>query len=301
MSAALEATALTKRYGATPALTECGLRIPAGHVVALVGPNGAGKTTLLHLAMGFLNPTSGDIKVFGWSPQEQPTIVLPRVGFLAQDRPLYRRFKVRDLLEFGHRLNPRWDDRLAKGRMEQLGIPLDRPVGKLSGGQQAQVALALTLAKRPEMLLLDEPLSNLDPLARREFLKVLMDAVAEDGLTVVLSSHIISELERTCDYLVILSEGRVQVAGEIEGLLESHRMLVGGPCEQSLLERDPSVVHSSHTPRQTTMLVKMNGRPAAGQWEEHRVDLEELVLAYLSRPSAVSLPGPEPVESAKSE
>lgn len=301
MSVALEATALTKRYGATRALTECGLRIPAGHVVALVGPNGAGKTTLLHLAMGFLNPTSGDIKVFGWSPQEQPTIVLPRVGFLAQDRPLYRRFKVRELLEFGRRLNPRWDGQLATGRMAQLGIPLDRPVGKLSGGQQAQVALALTLAKRPEMLLLDEPLSNLDPLARREFLKVLMDAVAEDGLTVVLSSHIISELERTCDYLVILSEGRVQVAGEIEDLLESHRTLVGGPCEQSLLERDPSVIHSSHTARQTTMLVKMNGRPAAGQWEEHRVDLEELVLGYLSRPSAIRLPGLEPVEAIKPE
>ena len=299
MSVALEATALTKRYGATRALTECGLRIPAGHVVALVGPNGAGKTTLLHLAMGFLNPTSGDIKVFGWSPQEQPTIVLPRVGFLAQDRPLYRRFKVRELLEFGRRLNPRWDGQLATGRMAQLGIPLDRPVGKLSGGQQAQVALALTLAKRPEMLLLDEPLSNLDPLARREFLKVLMDAVAEDGLTVVLSSHIISELERTCDYVVILSEGRVQVAGEIEDLLESHRTLVGGPCEQSLLERDPSVIHSSHTARQTTMLVKMNGRPAAGQWEEHRVDLEELVLGYLSRPSAIRLPGLEPVEAIK--
>jgi ABC-2 type transport system ATP-binding protein len=251
--------------------------------------------------MGFLNPTSGHVKVFGWSPQGQPTIVLPRVGFLAQDRPLYRRFKVRELLEFGRRLNPRWDRDLAARRMGQLGIPLDRPVGKLSGGQQAQVALALTLAKRPEMLLLDEPLSNLDPLARREFLKVLMDAVAEDGLTVVLSSHIISELERTCDYLVILTEGRVQVAGEIDRLLEGHRTLVGGPCEQRILERDPSVIQSSHTPRQTTMLVKMNGRPAAGRWEEHPVDLEELVLAYLRRPSAVSLPEPEPVESARAE
>jgi ABC-2 type transport system ATP-binding protein len=300
MSDPLEATALTKRYGGTRALTECSLRIPEGHIVALVGPNGAGKTTLFQLAMGFLNPTSGDIKVFGWSPQKQPTIVLPRVGFLAQDRPLYRRFKVRDLLEFGRRLNPRWDRNFATARMGQLEIQLDRPVGKLSGGQQAQVALTLTLAKRPEMLLLDEPLSNLDPLARREFLKVLKNAAAEDGLTVVLSSHIISELERTCDYLVILSDGRVQVTGDIEGLLESHRILVGGPCDQSVLERDPSVIHSSHTPRQTTMLVKRNGRPAAGQWEEHPVDLEELVLAYLSRPSAVSLPGPESVESVSS-
>jgi ABC-2 type transport system ATP-binding protein len=301
VSAALEATALTKRYGSTLALAECNLRILTGRVVALVGPNGAGKTTLLHLAMGFLNPTAGHLSVFGWSPQEQPTVVLPRVGFLAQDRPLYRRFKVADLLEFGRRLNPRWDAQLARARMEQFAIPLNRPVGKLSGGQQAQVALALTLGKRPEMLLLDEPLSNLDPLARREFLQVLMDAVAEDGLTVILSSHIISELERTCDYLVILAQGRVQVAGEIESLLANHRTLVGGPCDRAVLERDPSVVSSSHTPRQTTMLVKMNGRPAAGQWEEHPVSLEELVLAYLSRPSAGSLPDPELLESTRPE
>ena len=277
---------MTKRYGGTRALHECTVRIPGGHVVALVGPNGAGKTTLLHLAMGFLDPTAGQISVFGWSPQEQPAVVLPRVGFVAQDRPLYPRFKVGELLEFGRRLNPRWDGALARGRMDRLGIPLDRPVGKLSGGQQAQVALALTLAKRPELLLLDEPLSNLDPLARREFLQVLMDAVAEEELTVVLSSHIIAELERTCDYLVILAQGQVQLAGEIDGLLSGHRTLVGGPVNGALLDRDPAVIHSSHTPRQTTMLVKMNGRPAAGPWEEHSVGLEELVLAYLSRPVA---------------
>ncbi len=297
MIAAIEATALSKRYGATRALDECTVRIPAGHVVALVGPNGAGKTTLLHLAMGFLHPTSGRITTFGWSPREQPTVVLPRVGFLAQDRPLYRGFKVRELLEFGRRLNPRWDSQLARTRMERFAIPPDRPVGRLSGGQQAQVALAVTLAKRPEMLLLDEPLSNLDPLARREFLQVLMEAVAEDGLTVVLSSHIISELERTCDYLVILAAGRVQLDGAIEGLLGSHRTLVGGPCDRALLERDPAVVHSSHMPRQTTMVVRMNGRPAAGQWEEHPLALEELVLAYLSRPSAGSMSRAEPAEA----
>jgi ABC-2 type transport system ATP-binding protein len=301
MIAALEATALTKRYGSTRALQDCSIRFPQGHVVALVGPNGAGKTTLLHLAMGFLNPSSGQISVLGWSPQQQPTIVLPRVGFVAQDRPLYRRFKVRELIEFGHRLNPRWDGALARSRMEQFNIPLDRPAGKLSGGQQAQVALALTLAKRPEMLLLDEPLSNLDPLARREFLQVLMEAVAVEGLTVILSSHIISELERTCDYLVILSEGQVQVAGEIESLLNNHRTLVGTPADRTILERDPAVIQFSLTPRQTTMLVKNNGRQIAGEWEEHEVGLEELVLAYLSRPTARSLPAPEPVESIRSE
>jgi ABC-2 type transport system ATP-binding protein len=297
MIGAIEATSLTKRYGATRALNECDLRIPAGRVVALVGPNGAGKTTLLHLAMGFLRPTSGRITTFGWSPEEQPTVVLPRVGFLAQDRPLYRRLKVGELLEFGRRLNPRWDGQLARTRMEQLAIPLGRPLGQLSGGQQAQVALALTLAKRPEMLLLDEPLSNLDPLARREFLQVLMEAVAKDGLTVVLSSHIISELERTCDYLVILAAGKVRLTGDIEGLVDSHRTLVGGPCDRALLERDPTVVHSSHTPRQTTMVVRMNGQPAAGQWEEHPVGLEELVLAYLSQPSTLTISQVKPTES----
>jgi ABC-2 type transport system ATP-binding protein len=214
---------------------------------------------------------------------------------MAQDRPLYGRFKVKDLLELGRRLNPRWDAGLALSRVKRLGIPLDRPAAQLSGGQRAQVALTMVLAKRPDMLLLDEPVAGLDPLARREFLQDLMEAVAEHGLSVVLSSHIISELERTCDYLVILGEGQIQVAGEIEGLIEQHRVLVG-PRAALEVENDPTVIRSSHTERVTTLLVRTDGRVIGPEWEAHQVSLEDLVLAYLSRPAARSMPRPELVE-----
>src|SRR5262249_19322747 len=216
MSNALETAGLGKRYGRKWALQDCTVDIPAGRVAALVGPNGAGKTTLLRLAVGVLDPTAGSGRVFGRSPRKEPKEVLPRLGFVAQDHPLYKGFKVKDLLTLGRKLNPRWDDALARDRIRQLNIPLDARAGRLSGGQQAQVALALALAKRPDLLVLDEPLASLDPLARREFLSMLMEAVAEGGLTVLLSSHIIGDLERVGDYLVILSAAHVQLAGDIQ-------------------------------------------------------------------------------------
>jgi len=291
VSAAIEAIALSKCYSSVWALRDCCVSIPAGSVVALVGPNGAGKTTLLHLAMGLEEPTTGTIDVFGWSPEAQPSLVLPRVGFLAQDRPLYKRFKVREILEFGRRLNPRWDGAMARAHISRLGIPLDRPLGNLSGGQQAQVALLMAIAKRPDLLLLDEPVADLDPLARLEFLQNLMQAVAENGLTVVLSSHIVSELERTCDYLIILSRGQVQVAGEIDTLLECHRSLIG-PRVDGDFSRDSKVVTFSETDRQTTALVRIDGLPIGPEWEVRELRLEELVLAYLGRPEASALPRP---------
>ncbi len=243
----------------TLAIRNLNLRIPSGRVVALVGPNGAGKTTLLRLCAGLDDPTSGNIEVLGWSPQRQPMMVLPRIGFVAQDRPLYRRFRVQDLLELGRRLNPRWDGTLARSRLEGVKIPLDRRADQLSGGQRAQLALAMVLAKKPDLLLLDEPVAGLDPLARREFLQELMDAVASHQLSVVLSSHIVSELERTCDYLVILAEGELQVAGEIEEILSQHRILVG-PRAGEGIEDDPTVIRWSHSERQTTLLVRADGR-----------------------------------------
>lgn len=215
MSNALETTHLSKRYGRTWALQDCTLALPAGRVAALVGPNGAGKTTLLNLSVGLLSPTEGHVQVFGCSPLTQTTETLPRLGFVAQDHPLYKDFTVADLLTLGRKLNPRWDDPLARARIQKLGIPLDRRTGKLSGGQQAQVALVLALAKRPDLLLLDEPLASLDPLARREFLRTLLDATVESSLTVLLSSHIIGDLERVCDYLIILSASHVQLVGDI--------------------------------------------------------------------------------------
>jgi ABC-2 type transport system ATP-binding protein len=292
MNAAIEATCISKRYRSAWALRDCSLHLPAGRVAALVGPNGAGKTTLLHLAMGLLRPTSGSISVFGWSPQDQPALLLPRVGFIGQERPLYRRMRAGELMEFGRRLNPRWDVARAQARIARANVDPNQRIGTLSGGQQAQVALALTLAKRPDLLLLDEPLSSLDPLARREFLQVLMEAVTEERTSVVLSSHILGELERTCDYLIILSEGRVQVAGDIDALLAGHRILVGPRASAEDVARDPTIVQASHAPQQTTLLVRTDGRRPDPRWEQHGVSLEELALAYLGHPSVGMISDP---------
>lgn len=286
-SSALETSDLSKRYGRKNwALQDATLRLPTGHVAALVGPNGAGKTTLLHLAVGLLNPTGGSVRVCGFDPVEQPKEVLPRIGFVAQDHPLYKSFSVADMLTFGHKLNPRWDNGLAQRRLERLGIPLNRAVGKLSGGQQAQVALALALAKRPELLLLDEPVASLDPLARREFLRTLMEATAEGGPTVLLSSHIIADLERVCDYLIILSASHVQLAGEIDEIVRTHKLLVGPRTDPAAVASIHNVIEASHTARQTTLLVRLNGAIFDPSWEVCDVSLEDIVLAYLGQPSA---------------
>ena len=279
---ALETTDLGKRYGrSTWGLRDCTLALPAGRVAALVGPNGAGKTTLLHLSAGLLEPTAGSVQVFGRSPLQQPKETLPRLGLLAQDHPLYLSFTVADLLTFGRKLNPRWDDALARSRITKLGIPLDRMAGKLSGGQQAQVALVLALAKRPDLLLLDEPLASLDPLARREFLRTLMDAVAESGMTVLLSSHIIGDLERVCDYLIILSAAHVQLVGDIQEIVGAHKRLVGPRADPAAVASVHNVIEASHTERQTTLLVRVNGRLFDHSWAVEDVTLEDIVLAYL--------------------
>jgi ABC-2 type transport system ATP-binding protein len=252
-------------------------------VTALVGPNGAGKTTFLHLAIGLVEPSAGEVRVFGWSPTTQPELVLPRVGFVAQDHPLYRGFRLAEMLRLGRELNPHWDDDLARDRVARLGIPLEQKVGRLSGGQQAQVALTLALAKRPELLVLDEPVASLDPLARREFLQALMEGVAESGLTVVLSSHIVAELERVCDHLVILAAGGIRLAGPIEEILGSHRLLTGPRAHAAVVARAQTVVQASHTERQSTLLVRANGQIADPSWQTDEVGLEDIVLAYLGQ------------------
>lgn len=283
MNTALETTHLGKRYGNTWALRECAVTLPTGRVAALVGPNGAGKTTLLQLAVGLLSPTAGEVRVFGRAPRERPLEVLPRVGFVAQDHPLYRSFSVADLLTMGRKLTSLWDQQAAVERLGALGIPLDMPAGKLSGGQQAQVALALALAKHPDLMLLDEPLASLDPLARRDFLRVLMDATTADGLTVLLSSHILSDLERVCDYLIILSASRVQLAGDIEDIMRMHKRLVGPRADPAAVASVHNVVEERHTERQTTLLVRVNGHLFDPSWEVHDVTLEDIVLAYLGQ------------------
>jgi ABC-2 type transport system ATP-binding protein len=290
----LETRDLGKRYKRAWALRNCSLRLPAGRVAGLVGPNGAGKTTLLHLTMGLLHPNEGSVRVLGESPDGNAEL-LARVGFVAQDTPLYAGFTSDALIAMGRHLNPRWDATLARDRLGNLGIPLDRKVRKLSGGERAQVALSLALAKRPELLLLDEPVATLDPLARREFLQGLMGAVAEEGTTVLLSSHLIADLERVCDYLVILSAGKVQVLGAVDDLLAEHKVLVGLRRDSANVSGVGSVVSATHTERQSTLLVRMNGRVPEG-WVVHEASLEEIVLAYLADESVRTLPGPAPIE-----
>ena len=279
---ALSCDRVGKRYGSIWALRDCSLQIATGSVTALVGPNGAGKTTLLQLVAGMSTPTCGQIETLGWSPRTAPQMVLPRIGFLAQDHPLYRGFTLAEMLSFGRRLNTRWDDAFARGRLAGLGLDLRQRVGKLSGGQQAQLALTLALAKRPELLLLDEPAASLDPLARREFLQALMEAVAERGVTVVLSSHILAELERVCDHLVILSHARVVLTGATEDIIRSHRLLTGPRRDIDEIARMHSVVHASSTERQTTVLVRANGHVYDSHWQVSDVGLEPIVLAYLA-------------------
>jgi ABC-2 type transport system ATP-binding protein len=286
MSAVLETQGLGRRYGSFWALRDCTLEIPAGSVTALVGPNGAGKTTLLHLAVGLSEPSAGQVRVFGASPQDDAAEVLPRIGFVAQEHPLYRSFTIADTLRLGRELNPSWNDAAARARVASLGLPLRKKVGALSGGQRAQVALTLALAKQPELLLLDEPVASLDPLARREFLQSVMEAVAETGMTVVLSSHLVADLERICDHLVILAGGRTQLAGPIDEILGAHRLLTGPRSGAAEVARLHDVVRQSHTERQTTLLVRANGHVYDARWELHELDLEEIVLAYLGRNTA---------------
>jgi ABC-2 type transport system ATP-binding protein len=302
MSAAISTQGLGKRYARRRrwALRDCTLEVPTGAVAGLIGPNGAGKTTLLHLATGLLRPTAGKVEVLGRIPGEDPDL-LARIGFLAQDVPLYRTFTVRDMMAYGRRTNARWDADLAEGRMTRLDIPLGERVGNLSGGQRAQLGLALAMAKRPELVMLDEPLASLDPLARREFLQTLMEGIADAGTTVILSSHLVTDLERVCDYVIVLQQARTQVAGRIDELLEQHRVLRGPHRDDA--DRIPGVaevVQRSDTARQTSMLARTNGVILDPAWEVSDVGLEELVLAYLGQPEATALPVPR-VESYRTE
>jgi ABC-2 type transport system ATP-binding protein len=285
MTAVITARGLGKRYGRRWALADCTLDIPAGHVVGLVGPNGAGKTTLLSLATGLLTPTSGTIEVLGGKPADGPSH-LARVGFLAQDAPVYAAMSVADHLRLGAHLNPGWDAALARDRIDRLVLDPAQQAGKLSGGQRAQLALTLAVAKRPELLILDEPVASLDPLARREFLQDLMETVAEQGLSVVLSSHLVADLERICDYLIVLAASRVQVAGEVDELLATHHLLTGPRRDPARIPEDQHVISESHTDRQTTLLVRLSSPVLDPTWATAQVSLEDLVLAYMSHAAA---------------
>ncbi|MGW5682654.1 ABC transporter ATP-binding protein [Nonomuraea sp. NPDC003754] len=280
MTSVLQAQGLGKRYGKRWALRECAIDIPAGHVVGLVGPNGAGKTTLLRLAGGQLEPTAGGITVLGGRPAGGPA-QLARVGFVAQDTPVYAGLTVADHLRLGARLNPRWDAAMARERIKRLNLDPAHRAGRLSGGQRAQLALTLGLAKRPELLILDEPVASLDPLARREFMQSLMEATVEHQFSVVLSSHLVSDLERVCDFLVVLVESRVQVAGEVDKLLATHHRLTGPRRDPDRLPADQHVVAARHTDRQSTFVVRTEAPIHDPTWAVTQLSLEDLVLAYM--------------------
>ena len=288
----IEASALGKRHGATWALRECTLAIPDRHVVALVGPNGAGKTTLLNLAVGLSHPSAGRVAVLGGMPAGSPA-ALNGIAFVAQDAPLYKNLSAADMLHMTSNLNRYFDQRYAEARLAELGIPLKRKSGKMSGGQQAQLALTLALARRPRLLVLDEPMAMLDPLARHDFMATVM-AAADDGVSVVLSSHVLAELERVADYLILLARGRPQVAGEAGDLLASHCVLTGPAAGADRFLKRPGLVHVWHSEARTHLLIRMNGStaPAPPGWQARPVTLEELALAYLREAGTANRPGP---------
>ena len=279
---AIETVGLGKRFGKLWALQDCSISVPRGRVVALVGPNGAGKTTLLRILAGLSTPTAGAARILGRQP-EQTEEFLSSIGFLAQEVPLYRRLTARQHVEIGAGLNPRWEAGAALGRLEALRVPMDRPVATLSGGQRAQVALGLALAKRPAVLLLDEPVAALDPLARREFLASLAAAVAEEEVSVVLSSHLVHDLERVCDFVVLLAASRVQLCAEIEEILDSHRLLSGPRRPVTDIERSMEVITVTQTTRQSRALVRLQGPVVDPSWEVAEVGLEDIILAYMGR------------------
>ncbi|MBW8751052.1 MAG: ABC transporter ATP-binding protein [Propionibacteriales bacterium] len=281
MNAVISTAGLGKRYRRRWALTDCTLDVPAGKVVGLVGPNGAGKTTLLSMAVGMLAPTTGTIEVLGGRPASGPE-QLAKVGYVAQDTPTYTGLTVDEHLRLGAALNPRWDDAVARDRIRRLGVDPAQRAGRLSGGQRAQLALTLGIAKRPELLVLDEPVASLDPLARREFLQDLMEAVAEHEMSVVLSSHLVSDLERVCDHLIVLVDSRVQVAGDIDDLLATHHRLTGPRRDPETLPADQQVISASHTDRQSTLLVRTEAPVLDPAWSVDQLGLEDLVLAYMS-------------------
>ena len=287
MNPALVATGLSKRYRRRWALSDCTLSIPEGKVVGLVGPNGAGKTTLLHLAVGLLSPSNGTIEVLGRRPADGPE-QLGRVGFVAQDTPTYSALSVSDHLRLGGWLNPRWDNAIATRQIERLGLDPGQRAGSLSGGQRAQLALTLAIAKRPQLLVLDEPVASLDPLARREFLRNLAEIVADHGVSVVLSSHLVADLEQVCDYLIVLVASRVQVAGDIASLLASHCRVVGQGLDASKLPGNAQVIEAGVSDGRHTVIFCPDGPPHGSDWNRQAISLEDLVLAYMGRAVARS-------------
>ena len=291
---ALRTDRLGRRYGKVWGLRDCTLEVPAGAVAAVVGPNGAGKTTLLEMIIGLLEPTEGRVDVFGQTSRADTARSLGRVGYVAQDHPLYRDFTVADMFHLGRAMNPSWDQNLADVRMDALSIPVNRKIKRLSGGQQAQVSLTMALAKRAPLLVLDEPVSSLDPVARLEFMRDVMATAADHALTFLISSHVVSELERFCDWLIILSGGHVQLAGPADDLLDAHRLLTV-PRATPDADLPGRTIHRTDSDRHSAVLVRAEAGQLAVQghagWQADPVSFEQLVMAYLQRTSTAATTG----------
>jgi ABC-2 type transport system ATP-binding protein len=279
MDAVLEADDLGKRYRRGWALRGCSFTLPQGRVSALVGPNGAGKSTLMTLATGLLEPTSGTIRVLGARPGRGGTH--PRLSLLSQDKPLFRSFTVAEMLRVGQAMNDEWDGAYARRLVDDAGVPHTARISTLSGGQRTRVAIALAMGRRPDLMLLDEPLADLDPLARREVMQTLMAEVAETGMTVLLSSHVLTDLEDVCDHLVLLTDGQTRLVGDIDDLLAGHRLLVGPAHQTEHLIPAEVTVEAVTTARQASVLVTDPGLAPGPDWEKQTPTLEDLVLAYL--------------------
>ena len=277
----IETKALAKRFGRTWGLRECTLSIPTGKVAALVGPNGAGKSTLLRMAAGLSRPTSGMIKVLGGVPSAGDDSLLRRVGYLDQERPLYKGFRVDEMFRFGKGTNPTWNTTTAHAYVDQWGISLRDRVDKLSGGQQAQVALTMCLAKQPELLILDEPAAELDPVAREDLLRLLMREVAERGTSVVLSTHALGDVGSICDYLVIMSHSTIVLADDLEFVVESHRFLSATSSNAPTLPEGATVIDTRTSSRNVTHLARMTLPLVDETWQITEPTLDEIIMAYL--------------------
>ena len=275
----LVAHGLGKRFRREWALRGLNLEIPQGAIVGLAGPNAAGKSTLLALATGLLAPTEGSISVLGCDPLREPA-VLAEIGYVAQGAPLYRSFSVAETIEFVRRTNAHWDDEIVSELLTQ--IESRAAVGALSAGERARLALALVLGKRPQLVLLDEPFASLDPLAGRELLKLLMDGAAQTSATVVVASHVVADIERVCDHIVLLADGGVRLEGNVEELLDSHRLLTGPRRPLGSIRGVREVVRERHSGRQLTLLVVTEGPIVDPSWTVEPVSLEELLLAYMA-------------------
>jgi len=296
----IETVALGKNYGRTWALRDCTFAIPEGHLAALVGPNGAGKTTLLHLLVGLTTAAAGTATVLGGLPVGSRA-ALDGIAFVAQDTPVYTNLTAANMMRIARNLNRSFDLAYARARLGELDIPLDRKAAKLSGGMRAQLALTLALARRPRLLVLDEPLAALDPLARHDFMGTVLAAVSEDGVSVLLSSHVLAELERVADFLVLLTRGQVRVAAEVEDLVRSHRLLTGPADSADWIAGQLDVVQDQRAAAQAHLLVRAHDPddPVPPGWEAHPVSMEELVLAYL-RSGSPAAPAPLPLKPTAS-